>query len=534
MCRGHLTWARLGSLPVWALVTVGCLALVGGVAGVGWRIAGAAWPTSPATPHVADEVPMTAMDLRRRSAVTSPEVAVDATSDAFVAAATRQDVPQAGCRLQVSGDGGQTWLPVDAIGELPQGVDGCYAPSVGFTPSGRLVFSFVGLTGAPPRAAGLFVVTSDDHAQSFTQPRRIAEVASVATAMAVNSEGIQAVWLEPGERATGSASGGRWPVGERVIAAADSDSDGSPMLVADPEGLVAAPTIETAADGEVVVAYYELPADAHTDGGAETLLGAGPWRLMVTRKTDQDSGFGEPVAVAELELPAVGAEPPVRQPRLVASRGIAAPGVGVREERACVSWTDTTSNKELAAWARCVTDRGQSWSEPVRLGGGGKEAWLPQVTVSDSGAVEAVFYGRDRQGDSLRTGVYYVVATPGEDGFGAPLRLSSHGSHPAQAPLAGWYGTRLGLAAGPETTVAAWADSRNAIPTVFPSQVVFAATVDPPALHSGSAGWIGGVLLASGMVAVATGAWLWRRRAAGAGPADEAEGAGTSLPEASA
>lgn len=121
--------------------------------------------------------------------------------------------------------------------------------------------------------------------------------------------------------------------------------------------------------------------------------------------------------------------------------------------------------------------------------------------------------------------MWYASSGRPDEGFGEPLRLTSTNSHPAAAPARfGWYGTRLGLVSGADTTVAAWADSRSGLP-VYPSQTVFAATIDPPAGDSNVEGWLGAGLLAGGLAVAGGGLTLRRRRDQGA-PRETATGAG--------
>lgn len=489
----------------------GVVLVLAGLGLVGWW--GVEVRTAPGSPQRGSETPVTALDLRARRAVTSPAVSVDPTNAQFVALATRTDSPGPDCGLHVSGDGAKSWLPVEALDQLPGGVEGCYAGDVDFDGMGRLVFSFLGMAGSPPEPVGLYAVSSDDNAQAFTQPRRLADLATTGADVAVGAERLHAVWLEAANGDSGEEQAG-WPVGGRVVAASgDYGGLGEPLVVDGPEeGLVAAPTVAADVDGEAVaVAYYQLPAEATTEGGVSSLTEqAGPWRLMVAT-ANSDGAFHDPVEVAAFKLPAVEAEPPVRRPRLVSGRGIAAPGLAARGDRLCAAWTDAGEQGQLAAWVRCSREGGQTWQEPAQLGGGLGGAlgqWLPQVALT-SDAVEAAFYSSHADTDAPVADVYYATESPG-DGFGTPLRLSSRSSQPPQAPRPSWYGTRVGLATVGKRTVAAWADSRNAIPRLFPSQEVFAAVLATPAEAAGPPVWLGSGLMAGGL-GVLGGALGWRR-----------------------
>lgn len=515
---------------VWSLVAVvGGVVALAGVGLAGWLVL--AW--SGDAPEAAGEAPVTDMDLRGRVAVTSPVVARDPTEPQFVVAATRGDSPGPGCGLQVSGDGGNSWVQIDVVGTLPEDIAGCYQPQVAFEADGRLVYTFVGMIGPPPEPDGVFVVTSADRAQTFTQPRRITEAATNTTRMTASSAGIEMVWLDPVEEADWGQSGPPWPVGPQVLAAAgDAGGVGEPVVVAEPEGLVAAPTIAGDPDGAAAVAYYELPEAARVDGGVESLAGEGPWRLMVARRTeDGTGGFEEPVQVAELEwadqavwnsdLRAPEDAPDALQPLLLTRWGIAEPGLAVRDGQVCTSWTDG-ADEGLQAMLSCATDEG-SWSPPARLGvaaEGAQTSWLSQVAINPAGQAQAVFYGRE---DGGAVDAWFASSDEPAEGITDVARLTSRRSSPETSPRPGWYGSRLGLTSGTDAAVAMWADSRNSSQAQS-NQTLFSAVVDAPSGPPPSLWWMAGGLLAGGL-ALAAGGLVARRRSRSTGgsqPADVA------------
>lgn len=345
---------------------------------------------------VALEVPVTATDLRLDRAVTSPGVARSPAVPAFLVTATRTDMPGPGCGLHASGDRGASWRPVALGRVLSDDVDGCYAPDVGVTGDGRVVVSFVEMSGTPPAAQGLYVTVSDDHAQTFSRPRRLADVDVASSGLAVAEQTTHLVWLQSDDGAGSAAQGGVWPVGDRVVAASvavGGSGPADPVVVGGSGGLVAAPAVAAGPDGGVVVAYYQLPAGASVDEGDDTLTGAGAWGLMVARRPVAGEGFTEPVEVARFRLPAVKGRPPYAHPMLVARQGIVTPGLAAGAGRTCVGWTDQ-NRTGLDGLVDCSSE-GQRWEQPVRLGGQEAEAtfqWMPQVAVTDGGEVAAVFW----------------------------------------------------------------------------------------------------------------------------------------------
>lgn len=514
---------HLGSRLVRVTVAVGALAALLGAGLVVWMLVTGLADDEP--PHVVDETPVTAMDLRARRAETSPVVARDPTAPDFVVAATRTDSPQLGCGLQVSGDGGHSWVSVEAVGTLPEGLASCYAPRVGFGADGRLVFSFVGVTSeSPPQPDGLFVVTSEDHAQTFSQPRKVADGVTFATGVAVGGQAVEAVWLQADDAVDGGDDPA-WPVGHTVVAATgDVNGLADPVVVADTEGLVAAPTVVAGPNGEATITYYQLPDEARADDDVAALVGVGPWELMVAHRPSADQGFAEPMSVAEFEWPLqpelTSGELPQEspQPYLLSRWGIAEAGLAIGAGWVCVAWSDTAGDGgQLEALASCSQDGAQTWGEPIHLGhglaadAGGATQWLPQLAISPSGMVESIFYANHGGQGSVLADVWYASSTKPGDGFAEPSRLTSTSSHPAAAPARlGWYGTRLGLASGSGATVAAWADSRSGLP-VYPSQTIFSAVIDTPGPRPVAVRWLGAGLLAGGLLLVGA-ALLGRRR----------------------
>lgn len=507
---------RLGSWLVRAWVLVGVLLVVaGGMLALGWVPAGSGG-AGPA--QVLEEVPVTAMDLGVRRAVTSPVVARDPTTPTFVVAATRTDAPGPGCDLHVSGDAGRGWLPVRAVKRLPEGLGACYAPDVGFSPDGRLIFSFVGVAGPPPRPQGLYVVTSSDHAQTFTQPVRIADVATFAVDTVVTGTGLEAVWVDPvADRS--DRKGTAAAVGARVVAAAgDSAGLATPVVVADSDALVAAPVMAASLDGVASVAFYQLPGDAPPTASLPELAMAGPWQLMVASRGPGAKEFGDPVLVGEVNLAVPNAPSGSGGPRLVSmNRGIAAPGLAASTDKMCASWT-RMGRISLDAQVGCSQDGGHSWQTPTGLepaGANEGDQWLPQVSIADGGRVEAVFYSRSRGETSDGAHVYYAATESVQDGVGEVLQLTSAASSPEQAPLAGWYGTRLGLDSHRRATLALWPDSRHGLRRSYTYQTVSAAMIQIPSTAGGpSLGLALGLLLSGVVVAALAGSRVRRYRVA--------------------
>jgi hypothetical protein len=438
--------------------------------------------------------------------------------------------------LQLSGDAGESWLEADAAATLPEGIKACYEPQVAFDGGGRLLFSFLGMAGPPPDPEGVYVAASDDRGQTFSQPRLFVDIRAATARMTASQGQVAMVWIPPREERDWG-QGPPWPVGGQVRAALGGvDGASQQVVVADPPGLVAGTSVASDPEsGHMAVAYYELPTSARAGGGVESLVGSGPWRLMVARRRD-DGGFQKPVEVAELELLGQAASdselrastesPSQVLPLLVSRWGIAEPGLSVRNNTVCVSWT-TSNQGRLRPMASCTQKTGEGWHEPVGLlDGSDRDArgWMPQITISPSGRVQTAFYARES--DSPGVDVWYAARGGLAGPFEERVELTARSSQPRTTPRPGWYGTRLGLAGGDEQAVAMWADSRNAS-RLRKNQSIFAATVDT----SGQTAWpwpLGGLMAAGGGLAVAGLVFgrrhgMWSRRGVGASQARVAQ-----------
>lgn len=343
------------------------------------------------------------------------------------------------------------------------------------------------------------------------------------------------MWVDADEDEDG---GGRsWPVGSRLMSTITGGGDGGgvgqvgdPIVVADPQGLVAAPTATTGPDDAVWVAYYRLPNGVAVDAGEQALV-EDAWDLMVARRPVGAEEFERQRLVAEMTMP-----PPSAAPlRLVSTRGIAAPGLAAGDARLCVAWTDLADGA-VDAHVKCLTvdelEAAQT-RQPVSLGADLADIfqWLPQLAIDESGRVGAVFYHhrQDADDDTAVDAYYATSADPHQEGFADSVRLSSRSHTPRQAPVTGWFGTQLGLtpASDGRPVVAVWADSRHAWPDAFTSQTLWAATINPPDEPGGlgspaPAGWAGAALTAVGLLAVGAGVAVRRRQRQPDGPAAHA------------
>ena len=444
----------------------------------------------PERPSVSADVPVTANDLRAPRAQNSPLLAADPTDPRFVAASIRLDAPDFGCGLELSGDGGRSWVPANPVPKLPKGAEKCYSPEIGFDRDGTLYYLFVGLAGRGNNPMGVFLATSDDRGRSFSEPRLLLGPRNYMVRMAIDPTlgergRIHLVWLAT----TQDAPLGGLPAPPNPVRAAFSDDGGEsfskPVQVNDPERqLSVAPAVAVGPDHAVHVLYYDLRDDRVDYQGLRGPTWPGRWSLVSSSSLDGGRRFRRGVVVDDRLKPPervmlVYTMPP---PALVAdgSGGVFA------------AWHDAR-NGDWDVFLSRSTDRGGSWAPPTRLNddrkGNGRHQYLPRLGAAPNGRVDAIFLDRRADGRNVSNETYYSFSNDRGGRFSPNVRLSSARSHSRSGqtylvPSAKGkveFGARLGLLSGRTRAVAAWTDTRNASAGAY--QDVFSAEVAlrPPA-----------------------------------------------------
>ena len=470
-----------------------------------------------APPTARAEVPVTAVDERLALANNSPVLAVDPRDKRVLVAASRRDSPDFGCALHVSGDSGRSWLPANPIPKLPEGVEKCYGPELSFGADGRLWLLFAGLGGRGNSPVGIFLASSTGG--DFTDPLRVLGPERYMARLAADRRTgrLHLVWLEAGADPT---LGGLPPVANPIMAAHSDDGGRTfspPVQVSQPgRQRVVAPALTLGPDGAVHVAYYDLQADAIDYQGLEGPAWEGHWSMVVSSSGDGGRTFSRHRVVDDALVP---------PSRVMLIFTMPPPSVAADDEgRVYVAWHDARHGDWDAFLARSV-DGGDHWQPPLRLNddppGRGRHQYLPRLSLSPGGRLDAVFYDRRDDPQNLRNDVFFTSSSDGGRRFTANLRLTTDPSDSRVGPrypipsARGLVdvGSRLGLVSWSDGALAAWADTRNSHPE-SPQQDVFATTVDmaapDPTSHARLWPALVAVVATGAVLSVAT--WRWRRR----------------------
>lgn len=444
--------------------------------------------SSPSSPQVAPERPVTAMDQGQGLANNSPKFLADPTEPRFVALANRVDAPNFGCALQVSDDAGGRWLPVRPIAALPPGVEKCYAPEIAFDRRGKLFFLFVGLAGQGNQPVGAFLTTSTDYGRTFSAAQRVLGPLNFAVRMAMDAERdrLHMVWLHA---ASDPPLGGFGP-GPNPIMAAHSDDGGStfsePVVVSDPgRERVVAPALASGKNGIVQVAYYDLGQDARDYQGLEGPVWDGDWSVVLTSSFDGGQRFGSGVVVDDAVRPAE---------RVMLIFTTPAPSLVADRKRVCAAWTDARHG-DADVMLRCSADGGRTWGVLRRLNddevANGRIQYLPVLALSKDGRLDAAFYDRRADPKNRTNDVSYTYSSDHGASFAPNVRLTGDsfdsriGQQYVGAAAVGQveFGSRLGLLSSSSHALVAWTDTRNSEPGTT-GQDVFATSVGLPGASS--------------------------------------------------
>ncbi len=438
-------------------------------------------------PTVAPEVPATAMDLEFGAANNSPRLLADPTNPAFLALANRIDAPDFSCALQISGDGGRGWQTAQPVPELPLGADKCYGAEIAFDKMGILYYLFVGLEDRGNQPIGVFLTKSADRGRTFSTPSRVLDGLKFGVRMAIDSAHgpsgrLHLVWLE----ATSDPPLGGFGPPPNPILAAYSDDGGktfsAAVQVSDPSRqLVVAPALALAPGGYVYVSYYDLGGDIRDYAGLDGPTWKEPWSLVVATSANSGMDFEENVVVDDGIVP-------TERVMLIFTMPPAA--LAADEERVCAAWTDGR-NGDADVVLRCSRDRGETWEALRRLNddslGNGSRQYLPQIAISPTGRLDAIFYDRRADPENQRNDTYYTYSSDGGDLFAANIKLTRYPSDSRIGPeyvgpaAAGQYelGSRNAMLSYGDVVVASWADTRNSRAGTT-SQDLFVASIHHP------------------------------------------------------
>jgi hypothetical protein len=450
----------------------------------------------------------------------SPSLARNPTNSDNVVVAARVDRPEFDAAVHWSVDGGATWgttaLP------LPDDLDRPYAPDVAFADDGTLYVTYANLVGRGNQPDTIWLATSDDGGRTLSEPTAIADELNFQAQLAVDGEGTLYVTYVDARQVGLLAMPGGGTL-EAIRSTDGGESWSEPVRVSDPGRQrvgAAVPRIDPAT-GDLVVVYKDFKGDVRDFQNLQGPPWDEPFELVFTRSADGGESFREGVVVDDELLPTERF-----LPFLPVFPGLAVGSTGTLY----ATWSDGRLGDADVFLARS-TDRGRSWSEPVRVNDNPREDGTsqsrPAVSVAPNGRVDVLFYDRRNDPDNVMAQAFVATSPTGRAPFGNRA-VSETDFDATIGPSAGPQlppdlGSKLAIDSRNDAALAAWADTRLGDEDTGRQDVVTTQVTlpDPGALDLR-------LLLAAGVAlaaALAVAGW-WLRRAQGRAGG---EGAGASV-----
>ena len=395
------------------------------------------------------------------SANNSPTLARNPRDPANLVVTNRIDSPDFSCAVHVSFDGGRRWVRTDV--SVPEGRT-CYAPDAAFAGDGTLHVAYATLEGVANTPRAVWATSSRDGGRTLTPPRRVAGPLAFQVRLAADpahARRLYVTWVQA--RDVGNL---KFTAPGNPIQIARSDDAGAswtaPVRVNDPRrGRALAPTPAVGPDGEVYALYLDLGEDRLDYEGAHEGSGGPPYpgtfTLVLARSLDRGATWEE--SVVDDRIAPVGRFVPFLPP--FPSLAVAADGtVHAAFHDARLGSPDV--------WVWSLAPDTARWREPVRVNDTARDErtaqYLPAVAVAPGGRVDVLYYDRRGDRENVRNRVSLQSSHDGGRTFGAGLALSGRsfdsrigfGSERGLADL----GSRLGLVAGDDRTLAVWSDTR--------------------------------------------------------------------------
>ena len=268
-------------------------------------------------------------------------------------------------------------------------------------------------------------------------------------------------------------------------------------------------------DGKVYVAYQTF--DSGCPVTVTQLSGEGQVNqqkaIHVASSTDGGATFGTPVTAAcQFGLPfSTTLGKTILPPTVFRMNSFPSMAVNPANGHIYIVWTEWVPQTDSDVFFIKSTDRGASWSAPIRVNddtvGNGKDQFFPWVSVSPNGArIDVVFY--DRRDDSSNISFHTYVSSSHNSGasFTVNQRVSTVASNPADDGFGGAFiGDYNAIASTVDALHVAWTDTRAGEADVYYARVEAPA---PPTLPSASVWGLAGM---AATLVLLLGVWARRR-----------------------
>lgn len=414
-------------------------------------------PARPAGLH-AEATTVVNSDRPGIAAHNSPAAARDPRNPSVIAVADRVDTPAFSCSVSRSGDGGRTWRPL--VLALPPEAPNCFTPDLAFDPDGYLLVLYTSTGGPSYQPVGVWLQRFDGEA-AVSLPVRVAGADAFHARLAVDRDRVVVAWVQSRPEAA-TKPAGFVPPPNPIVATTSTDSGrrfSPPVMVSEPERLVAQPTVVLGADRNVLVGALDLVDDRFDYEASHDGRGGPPpegrWRVATWRSIDGGATFSSSSAVSDIVIPE----------RIIIDLG-PTPAFARDEStgRLYATW-DAGRGDDRDVFLAWSTDDGAAWSPAKRVVRRPGGQFLPAVAVAASGRVDVVFYDRSSDPDDVMAEV--TVASSFDEGRSFTLATVSPRPFDTRIGFASaqglpQLGSQLAVVAGPKTAVAFWSDTAKA------------------------------------------------------------------------
>lgn len=414
-------------------------------------------------------------------AANSPTLAVDPANPLTLLLTERIDRPRFSCALYRSTDAGAHWNRVAV--PIPPHYDTCYAPDITFDRRGNAVLVFLTLSTHPkdPLSAGndpngVWLMRSIDAGKTFGPPRQVLGPDNIQVRIAADptSDRLYLLWLNGSDLENHTPLGlGPAPNPLKISVSGDGGNTFSaPVQVNASKHLrVGAASIVTGPGGGVNVLFEDFGNDLD-DYNNSALPFNGKFSLVLARSVDYGHTFTESVVDNQI----------VRTSRfLIYLPPQPALALDPKGTSLFAAWQDGRGGAPDVLFRASHND-GKTWRATRRLNQRGAEAeaaFLPALSVSDNGRVDAVFLDERMIGSELSTNAMYAHSNDGGDTFSKPVAITRQPFDAFVGPLnprtqAIDLGTRLALHSETDRAFAAWPDSHLGTPDTGRQDIAFA------------------------------------------------------------
>ncbi len=193
-------------------------------------------------------------------------------------------------------------------------------------------------------------------------------------------------------------------------------------------------------------------------------------KLELVRSSDGGTTFSAPMPITEINNGWFYINPDllvISYPSIAADASPESPYRG----NLYVVYTDSTSSNGADIFFRRSTDRGETWSSPIRLNDDSinviTDQFHPWIDVDQNGVLTVIFYDRRNDPNNLLMDLYITQSFDGGETWTPNKRVTSVSSDPSAGGKSGLIGEYIGLDVWHGRPFMVWTDTREGTQDVY-------------------------------------------------------------------